>query len=113
MGSVASRPLIAEDAGKFLVGRSLDPEVIAETASLAARVAKPLDNTDFDMSWRKKVATQFVTYALQELRGDDMQTERGRWTTTLCRSRTGLSGRSRRPQLLIDSRSNSIPELTD
>jgi hypothetical protein len=41
-------------------------------------VAKPLDNTDFDMSWRKKVAAQFVTYALQELRGDDLQTERGR-----------------------------------
>ncbi len=80
LGSVASRPLIAEDAEKFLVGHSLNPEVIAEAASLAARLAKPLDNTDFDMSWRKKVATQFAIYALQELRGDDMQTERGRWT---------------------------------
>ena len=65
---------------KFLRGRSLDREIIAETASLAARVAKPLDNTDFDMSWRKKVTAQFVSYALQELRGDVLQTEGERWT---------------------------------
>lgn len=79
VGSVASRPLIAEKAEKFLRGHSLNREAIAETASLAAQVAKPLDNTDFDMSWRKRVTTQFVTYALQELRGDDLQTERQRW----------------------------------
>ena len=35
-------------------GRPFNPELIAEAASLAARLAKPLDNTDFDMSWRKK-----------------------------------------------------------
>jgi 4-hydroxybenzoyl-CoA reductase subunit beta len=80
VGSVASRPLIAEEAEKFLRGRSLNREAIAESASLAARVAKPLDNTDFDMSWRKRVTAQFVTYALQELCGDDLQTERRRWT---------------------------------
>jgi len=79
VGSVASRPLIAEEAGKFLRGHSLNREVIAETATLAARLAKPLDNTDFDMSWRKKVTAQFVSYALQELRGDDLQSERRRW----------------------------------
>ncbi len=28
------------------------------------------------MSWRKKVAGEFVTYALRELRGDDMRAER-------------------------------------
>jgi len=80
VGSVASRPLIAEEAEKFLRGRSLNQEAIAECARLAARVAKPLDNTDFDMSWRKRVTTQFVSYALQELRGDDLQSERTRWT---------------------------------
>jgi 4-hydroxybenzoyl-CoA reductase subunit beta len=79
LGSVASRPLIAEEAEKFLRGRSLNREIIAEAACLAARVAKPLDNTDFNMSWRKQVTTQFVSYALQELRGDDLRTERGRW----------------------------------
>jgi 4-hydroxybenzoyl-CoA reductase subunit beta len=76
IGSAASRPLIASEAGKFLAGRSLTSETIAETAALAARIAKPLDNTDFDMSWRKKVAAEFVKYALRELRGDDVGAER-------------------------------------
>jgi 4-hydroxybenzoyl-CoA reductase subunit beta len=76
VGSAASRPLIASEAGKFLVGRSLTSETIAEAAALAARIAKPLDNTDFDMSWRKKVTAEFVRYALRELRGDDVTAER-------------------------------------
>jgi len=80
VGSVASRPLVATEAAKSLVGRPLDEEVIREAAALAGRIAKPLDNTDFDMSWRKKVATELVTYALRELRGDDMRTERQRLT---------------------------------
>jgi 4-hydroxybenzoyl-CoA reductase subunit beta len=76
IGSAASRPLIASEAGKFLVGRSLTSETIAEAAALAARIAKPLDNTDFDMSWRKKVTAEFVACALRELRGDDVTAER-------------------------------------
>jgi 4-hydroxybenzoyl-CoA reductase subunit beta len=76
IGSAASRPLIASEAGKFLVERSLNSETIAEAAALAARIAKPLDNTDFDMSWRKTVTAEFVTYALRELGGDDMAAER-------------------------------------
>jgi 4-hydroxybenzoyl-CoA reductase subunit beta len=76
IGSVASRPLVAAEAARFLVGRSLTSDTIAEISALAARVAKPLDNTDFDMSWRKKVTAEFVTYALRELRGDDVTAER-------------------------------------
>jgi CO/xanthine dehydrogenase FAD-binding subunit len=76
IGSAASHPLIAEEAAGFLAGRSLTSETIAEAAALAARIAKPLDNTDFDMSWRKKVTGEFVTYALRELRGDDISAER-------------------------------------
>jgi 4-hydroxybenzoyl-CoA reductase subunit beta len=76
IGSAASRPLLAEEAGRFLVGRALSSETITEAAALAARIAKPLDNTDFDMSWRKKVTAEFVTYALRELRGDDVTAER-------------------------------------
>jgi 4-hydroxybenzoyl-CoA reductase subunit beta len=76
IGSVASRPLVAAEAARFLIARSLTSETIAEAAALAARVAKPLDNTDFDMSWRKKVTAEFVTYALRELRGDDLTAER-------------------------------------
>src|ERR1700730_3935299 len=65
IGSAASRPLVAGEAAKFLVGRALTSETVAEAAALAARIAKPLDNTDFDMSWRKKVTAEFVTYALR------------------------------------------------
>lgn len=76
LGAVASRPLVAGEAAKSLVGRPLDPQAIEQAAALAARLAKPLDNTDFDMSWRKKVTSEFVTYALRELRGDDVRAER-------------------------------------
>jgi 4-hydroxybenzoyl-CoA reductase subunit beta len=76
VGSAASRPLVAVAAAKSLLGRSLNPETIAEAAALAARIAKPLDNTDFDMTWRKRVTAEFVTYALRELRGDDVRAER-------------------------------------
>jgi len=76
VGSVACLPLIAVEASRSLVGRRLDPESITEAATLAARIAKPLDNTDFDMTWRKRVTAEFVTYALRELLGDDMRAER-------------------------------------
>ncbi|HEV1993935.1 MAG TPA: FAD binding domain-containing protein [Candidatus Acidoferrum sp.] len=80
VGSAACLPLVAAEAAKSLLGRSLNQESIAEAAALAARIAKPLDNTDFDMSWRKKVTAEFVTCALRELRGDDVHTERERLT---------------------------------
>jgi 4-hydroxybenzoyl-CoA reductase subunit beta len=76
VGSAACLPLAAEEASKFLLGRSLNQETIAEAAALAARIAKPLDNTDFDMTWRKRVTAEFVTSALRELRGDNMLPER-------------------------------------
>ena len=76
VGSAASRPLLAAEAAKSLLGRALSTAAIAEGATLAARIAKPLDNTDFDMTWRKKVTSAFVTYALRELRGDDVSDER-------------------------------------
>ncbi|MGB6458585.1 MAG: FAD binding domain-containing protein [Candidatus Acidiferrum sp.] len=79
IGSAASRPLIAAESAKSLVGRRLNADSIAEATVLAARIAKPLDNTDFDMSWRKKVTGEFVACALRELRGDDMRAERERF----------------------------------
>jgi len=80
VGSASSRPLVAADAAAFLLGRSLNQETIVEAAALAAKIAKPLDNTDFDMTWRKKAAGEIVTYALRELHGDDVRTERASLT---------------------------------
>src|SRR2546429_8017058 len=76
VGSSACRPLPATDAAKLLLGRLLNLETITEAAALAARIAKPLDNMDFDMTWRKRVTAEFVTYALREVRGDDVRAER-------------------------------------
>jgi 4-hydroxybenzoyl-CoA reductase subunit beta len=76
VGSVSCLPLVAAESGKSLLGRPLNQESIAQAATLAARIAKPLDNTDFDLTWRKKVTAEFVTYALRDLRGDDMRPER-------------------------------------
>jgi len=76
VGAAASRPLLAQEAARFLVGRALNDETVAEAAALAGRVAKPLDNTDFSMTWRKKVTSEFAACALRELRGDDMTAQR-------------------------------------
>jgi CO/xanthine dehydrogenase FAD-binding subunit len=80
VGSSACRPLAAADAAKSLLGRPLNAQAIAEAAALAARIAKPLDNTDFDMTWRKRVTAEFVSYALRELRGDDVRAQRESFT---------------------------------
>jgi 4-hydroxybenzoyl-CoA reductase subunit beta len=78
LGAVASRPFLVEKAGEFLKGKKLDDEVIAEAARLVANRAKPMDNTDMDLYWRKEVADDFAAYALRELRGDDMRETRAR-----------------------------------
>jgi len=76
IGSVACLPLVAVEASNFLKGQLLNQDSIGQAAALAARIAKPLDNTDFDMTWRKRVTAEFVTYALRELRGDNVRSER-------------------------------------
>jgi 4-hydroxybenzoyl-CoA reductase subunit beta len=76
LGAVASRPFLVEKAGEFLKGKKLSDEVIAEAARLVANRAKPMDNTDMDLYWRKEVADDFAAYALRELRGDDMRETR-------------------------------------
>ncbi len=76
LGAAASRPLLVPQAGEYLAGKRLTDEVIAETGAIVASRAKPLDNTDLDLYWRKGVSGDFVGYALRELRGDDMRAVR-------------------------------------
>ncbi len=78
LGAVASRPFLVADATKVLVGRKLDDDAIAEAAAAVASRAKPLDNTDMDLYWRKSVVDDFAGYALRELRGDDVRELRTR-----------------------------------
>jgi 4-hydroxybenzoyl-CoA reductase subunit beta len=73
LGAVASRPFLVERANEFLKGRQLTDEVIEEAARLVGSRAKPMDNTDLDLYWRKDVTAELTRYALRELRGDDMR----------------------------------------
>jgi 4-hydroxybenzoyl-CoA reductase subunit beta len=74
LGAVASRPLEAPPAAiDALIGGALSDESIAAAAAASAQPAKPMDNTDFSLVWRKRVTRDFVAYALRELRGDDMR----------------------------------------
>ena len=67
LGAVASRPQEVAEAGAALLGARLSEERIAAAAEAAYRPSKPLDNTDFDLSWRKQMTRVFVTRALAEL----------------------------------------------
>jgi 4-hydroxybenzoyl-CoA reductase subunit beta len=72
LGAVSSRPIEAPAAAASLVGERLTDEAISRAAELAAVPARPMDNTDFTLAWRKRVTRDFVTYALREVRGDDV-----------------------------------------
>jgi len=78
LGAVTSRPMEVPAAAAALAGQRITDELIATAATLAAQPAKPMDNTDFTLVWRKRVTKDFVTYALRELRGDDVRELRHR-----------------------------------
>jgi len=75
LGAVASRPFLTK-GGELLAGRKLSDEAIAEAGAKVASAAKPMDNADLDLYWRKGVVAEFVGYALREIRGDDMRATR-------------------------------------
>jgi 4-hydroxybenzoyl-CoA reductase subunit beta len=78
LGAVASSPILVQKIADELRGRALTDERIAAVAEIAAVPARPMDNTDFSLVWRKRLTRTFVTYALRELRGDDVEAERRR-----------------------------------
>jgi 4-hydroxybenzoyl-CoA reductase subunit beta len=69
LGAVASHPLRATAAEDLLVGRPLTAEAIEQAAQLAGNPARPLDNTDLEHYWRKRMSRVYVRRALQELAG--------------------------------------------
>ena len=68
LGGVASWPQEVPEAGAALKATALEDEAIAAAAEAAYRPSKPLDNTDFELSWRKQMTRVYATRALQELR---------------------------------------------
>jgi 4-hydroxybenzoyl-CoA reductase subunit beta len=69
LGAVESYPVEARQAGSLLIGQKLTDEVIEAAAQAAARPARPLDNTDLSLSYRKKMVPVYVARALRQAAG--------------------------------------------
>jgi len=67
LGAVASHPVEATEAAQKLVGQPLSPELIDAVAVAAAKRAKPLDNADLTINYRKQVTPVFIRRALSRL----------------------------------------------
>jgi 4-hydroxybenzoyl-CoA reductase subunit beta len=67
LGGIAPSPLDITEAGDALRGHPLSHEAIQAAAEAAYVKARPLDNTDFVMNWRKQMARQYTIRALREL----------------------------------------------
>ena len=72
LGAVASRPLAVATAADIAHGHALTDDRIAAIADAAYQLGKPMDNTDYELVWRKRMIRPLVTYALKDMRGDDM-----------------------------------------
>lgn len=66
LGAVASYPVEASDAASMLVGQRLSPELIDTVALAAAKRAKPLDNADLTINYRKQVTPVYIRRALAQ-----------------------------------------------
>jgi 4-hydroxybenzoyl-CoA reductase subunit beta len=65
LSAVASYPLEVPAAGDFLKNKRPDGETIRQTADIAAKPAKPLDNADLNYYWRKQMVRVVVEQALR------------------------------------------------
>ncbi|HJZ67500.1 MAG TPA: FAD binding domain-containing protein, partial [Blastocatellia bacterium] len=68
LGGVAPAPVRVSEAEQPLIGQKLEQERIEAAAQACYLKARPLDNTDYLMGWRKQMARPFVQRALEELR---------------------------------------------
>jgi 4-hydroxybenzoyl-CoA reductase subunit beta len=68
LGGVAPAPIRVQEAEDHLIGHPLDSDRIQAAAEACYIKARPLDNTDFVMGWRKQMTRPFVVRALEELR---------------------------------------------
>ncbi|MDR7554117.1 MAG: FAD binding domain-containing protein [Armatimonadota bacterium] len=69
LGAVASQPVRCEAAERVLLGQQLGPAVIDAAAEAAWKPAKPLDNADLTLGYRKAMVRVYVRRALREVAG--------------------------------------------
>lgn len=68
LGGIAPAPIEVKEAGDALIGAPLDQQHMQAAAEACYVKARPLDNTDFVMNWRKQMARPYVLRALESLR---------------------------------------------
>jgi 4-hydroxybenzoyl-CoA reductase subunit beta len=71
LGGIAPSPIEVKEAGDTLIGHAFDDEHIHAAAEAAYTKARPLDNTDFVMNWRKQMTRQYTLRALKDLSNPD------------------------------------------
>jgi 4-hydroxybenzoyl-CoA reductase subunit beta len=76
LGAVGSSPVDQSVLAEPLTGSRPTPESIEQVAAAAYKGARPLDNTDLNYAWRKRMARVYVTRALAEV--CDVQVPDGR-----------------------------------
>ncbi len=67
LGGIAPSPIEVGEAAQALIGKPFDDDHIAAAAEACYNKARPLDNTDFVMNWRKQMTREYTVRALREL----------------------------------------------
>jgi 4-hydroxybenzoyl-CoA reductase subunit beta len=67
LGAVAPSPIQVKEAEQVLIDQPFDEEHIQAAAEACYIKARPLDNTDFVMNWRKQMTREYTRRALREL----------------------------------------------
>jgi CO/xanthine dehydrogenase FAD-binding subunit len=91
LGAVASRPLESERAAALLRGQRLTDERITEAAAAASDIAKPMDNTDFELVWRK-LMVRFLLFIRSSVNGSTLKSANRRRPSSARGSRSRRGG---------------------
>ncbi len=69
LGAVASYPREVRESAAAIIGSELEDDALSAAANAAFKPAKPMDNTDLTLAWRKEMVRTYVRRALEQLRG--------------------------------------------
>ena len=67
LGGIAPSPIDVSEGADALIGNPFDDDHISAAAEACYNKARPLDNTDFVMNWRKQMTREYTLRALREL----------------------------------------------
>jgi 4-hydroxybenzoyl-CoA reductase subunit beta len=70
LGAVSSQPVVVdEESTGLLIGRQITPEIVQAFTDRAYRLAKPMDNADMALGYRKKLSRVYIAGAVSEAAG--------------------------------------------